>query len=213
MEPKTEVKYAGMTTTKNELRKHGRGRVIDVFELKKAGQTYRDIATLLNVTPQMAQALLRPPKPVMKTVKRRAKGTCERCGVVPDRGHFHHVSWKDKTISDVNNAGNLSYFCTSCHRSIHAHPQLGSPIVRDSRPDRTVTTELKRGDLVRLRLPNYLPDGRVELIDKGTWRVTGVSGDHQHVGIKKTNGKSYYRVSSKFVQKRNYSLDRPNHLC
>lgn len=88
------------------------------LEMRLNGLTYAQIGEKLGVSRQRAEQMVSPPKEITESVKVKAHGRCENCGIVVAFGHVHH---KNTTvlIEDFNDTQNLQYLCPSCHRMAH----------------------------------------------------------------------------------------------
>jgi hypothetical protein len=89
-----------------------------IFDLFAKGLTYAAIAGKTGISRQRVQQITRPPIKILLSLKKRAKGRCEDCGIeLLSSGHAHHIS----RCGDFNDLRNLEHLCRSCHRQAHSN--------------------------------------------------------------------------------------------
>ena len=90
------------------------------LELRLAGMAYAEIGRHMKVSRQRAQQLLAPPPALRRFIVERAKGRCEKCGVlVGMSGHVHHRASIGMDCDTYHDVENLALLCLSCHRQTH----------------------------------------------------------------------------------------------
>ena len=98
------------------------------MELRLSGETYEAIGTALGVSRQRIEQMLKPPQAIRRIVVERARGLCERCGiVVGESGDVHHKASRGLSCDQYHDLDNLALVCRSCHRHAHHIPKAPKP--------------------------------------------------------------------------------------
>ena len=96
-----------------------------MLQMRLQGMTYTMIGKEAGISRQRVQQILSPPSEIRKIIVSKAKGRCQRCGIiVGNAGHVHHNGDEVDTYNDIPN---LELLCISCHRKSHSDDPRESP--------------------------------------------------------------------------------------
>jgi hypothetical protein len=93
------------------------GKHRQALELRLKGLTYAEIGSLLGVSRQRAQQLVKPPQHIYDEIRALAKSRCADCGVLINNGQLHHTKSDPTVLEGFNDPANLVYLCIACHMS------------------------------------------------------------------------------------------------